>query len=267
MTSGFDDLPVNRTVASLPVATPLERQPLRPWGFWATIGLSIAVFAVFVALQTVVVVGFLAARWRGGPIDVQAAADLESNGLCVSLCTLISEPCCVAMIALFAWLRRGYRVKEYLRLDVPSGRVVCKWLLMLASFIVCSDALTYLLGRDVVPEFMTNTYETADFASLLFFALIVVAPIFEEVFFRGFLFVGIRHSVLGATGAVLLTSLAWAGIHQQYDMYQISTVFAYGILLGIARLKTVSTSVPIVMHAFMNVIATGELLVKVHLLS
>ena len=44
-------------------------------------------------------------------------------------------------------------------------------------------------------------------------------PVFEELFFRGFLLEGFRRTFLGTTGAVVLTSLLWAVIHTQYDLY------------------------------------------------
>ena len=193
-----------------------EEQARRPWGFWATVGLSLAVFAVYLVLQGIVIAGFaLAESPRNSGVSARLIADLESNGLCLSVATLVSGPCCVGLVILFAWLRRGYPVTEYLGLQMPTRSVVRKWVLALAGFIFITDTLTYLLGRPIVPEFMVNVYETAHFTPLLYLALIVMAPVFEEVFIRGFLLAGIRHSPLGATGAVLLTALAWSGIHLQ----------------------------------------------------
>ena len=105
---------------------------------------------------------------------------------------------------------------------------------------------------------MTTAYETAGFLPLLWFALICLAPMFEEIFFRGFMFSGIRHSRLGGAGAILITSLVWAGIHLQYDAYQMATIFAGGLLLGTARLKTNSVYLTIGMHAIWNILATIE---------
>jgi len=41
--------------------------------------------------------------------------------------------------------------------------------------------------------------------------------LFEELFFRGFLFRGLSSSFMGPVGAVLVTSALWALIHTQYD--------------------------------------------------
>ena len=89
----------------------------------------------------------------------------------------------------------------------------------------------------------------------------MAAPIFEETFFRGFKFRGIRHSRLGPPGAVLATALAWTLMHAQYDVFALLQVFASGLLLGLARLKSQSLYVPLAMHSAANPIATVEVAV------
>ena len=104
---------------------------------------------------------------------------------------------------------------------------------------------------------MAETYETTASLPLLWIAFVVAAPLVEELFFRGFLFEGLRDSWMGPTGAVLVTSLAWAAIHMQYEMFQIVIIGTLGILLGIAKLKTRSLYIPIAMHTFNNLLAMG----------
>ena len=87
---------------------------------------------------------------------------------------------------------------------------------------------------------------------------------FEEIFFRGFLFQGIRYSRLGPIGAIGITSFFWAAIHLQYDIYGIATIFALGILFGIARLKTGSIHLLMVMHSLASLVATIEMVLSVH---
>jgi hypothetical protein len=92
----------------------------------------------------------------------------------------------------------------------------------------------------------------------------VVAPIFEEIFFRGFLFQGIRYSRLGPIGAIGITSFFWAVIHLQYDIYGIATIFAHGLLLGIVRFKTDSIYLLMVMHSLASLVATVETALYAH---
>jgi hypothetical protein len=52
--------------------------------------------------------------------------------------------------------------------------------------------------------------------------------------------------------------LLWAVIHLQYDIYGMATVFALGLLFGMARLKTDSIHLLMVMHSFVGLVATME---------
>jgi hypothetical protein len=90
----------------------------------------------------------------------------------------------------------------------------------------------------------------------------VVAPVFEELFFRGFLLAGFASSFLRPAGAVLVTSASWALIHLQYDLYGMVTIFVLGLLLGAARLASGSVLLTIGLHAFSNLLSTVETIIK-----
>src|ERR1043166_9405781 len=100
-----------------------------------------------------------------------------------------------------------------------------KWIGLLAGLIVLSDSITILLGRPIVPSFMSAIYATANPPWMLWVALIIAAPLFEEVLFRGFLFTGFESSFMGPIGTVIVTAGLWAIIHVQYDAYGIATIF------------------------------------------
>ena len=119
--------------------------------------------------------------------------------------------------------------------------------------------MTYSLGRPIVPEIMVELYRTSHFVALPWFAVIIAGPIFEEVFFRGFMFRGIEASGLGNGGAIFITAFTWAAIHTQYDGYLLATIFVLGILLGLARAVTGSLYLTTAMHAATNAIATIEI--------
>ena len=138
---------------------------------------------------------------------------------------------------------------------------MARWLGITLLFVLGTDSLTVLLGRSVVADFMFKMYRTAYFQPILWVAFVAVAPIFEETFVRGFLFEGIRRSRLGVSGAILITALLWTVIHTQYNLYQLSTVFAGGLLLGIARYKTGSVYTGMAMHALINIISMTEVAV------
>ncbi len=100
-----------------------------------------------------------------------------------------------------------------------------------------------------------DTFKSGCGEPIFYIGLLVAAPVGEEIFFRGFLLEGFRHSRLGPIGAVLLVSLLWAAVHIQYDLIHMSYVFAAGLLLGAARLRTGSLGAVIGMHSAVNGLA------------
>lgn len=232
-----------------------------PWGAWATVGWGLFIMITFFVLQGVVYAGFAAVeamQHAGLSIDAMVKS-IGMNGFVIAVTTCITTPLCIGLIVLFVRLRRGPSVKRYLGLDAVAPRTILTWLGILTLFALASDFLTRLLGRPLVPEFMVNVYETASFAPLLWVAFIAAAPLFEEVFFRGFLFEGFRHSRIGSIGAVLVTSLGWTVLHLQYGAYELGIIFVLGILFGVARVKTRSIHPPVLMHALFNLFAMIQL--------
>jgi membrane protease YdiL (CAAX protease family) len=197
---------------------------------------------------------------QGGGAQGQPA-----EGLYVALATCATTPITVGLVWLFARLRRGISVIEYLALKPLSWGATARWCGALMGLVILSDGLTTVLHRPLVPEVMVQMYRSAGFVPLLWLAVVVAAPLGEETFFRGFVFKGILHSRLGGTGAVVLTALVWAVMHQQYDLYGVANVFAAGLLLGYARLRTNSIYPGLLMHAVMNLIATIEVAVVIRL--
>lgn len=265
--SGIGDITVSMLqgdsgpVPPLPADEPVISRPppARPWGFWATLGFSALLAVGFLGAQAAVGVGLFLAATAAGREDVARGIRDGSNGLFLAAATCVSTVVVVGLVGLFARLRRGITVRDYLGLRGVSGRRFARWGLALLAVCAASDLITWWLGRPLVPEFVVEAYATAGFVPLLWLALLVAAPVSEELFFRGFLFAGLLHSPLGGWGAVGLTALAWAAIHQQYDLYGVGIVFVVGLLLGYARLRTGSVVLCLALHALMNLLATLEL--------
>ncbi len=61
----------------------------------------------------------------------------------------------------------------------------------------------------------------------------------------------------------MVTALAWAAIHVEYDLYWKAPIFAIGLLLGVARLRTGSLYLTIALHAALNLVALLEVVLLV----
>ncbi len=227
--------------------------------------LSIPVLISFVLVQGIAAAIFLIFKHLTNPqLELfDFAAQLESNGSCVALATIASAAICVPVIFVLAMARNIWQIPQitiiaYFNLHRISLQTAIEWSVILICFAVGQDLVSLYTGHAIVPEFVRSIYDSASSKWLLWIALVLAAPLFEETFFRGFLFKGIQSSWLGTYGAVILTSLVWASIHLQYNFFYMGQIFAVGILLGIARHKTQSLYTPLMMHALMNGYAMGE---------
>ena len=261
---------VDYAVVAQDVSSSLSSKPIPcPWGFWATWLWMIPLCLAFVVAQTVVIFAYIVvqgmlAHGAGEPFDGNLLAqEATFNGLVLSLCTLATTATMVVLLPPIIWLRR-MRVADYLGIDRPSGKQFALTALLVATFAVTSDLSMWLMGKQIIPEFMLKAQATAGFDPLLWLALIVVGPLGEEIVFRGFLLAP-RSSQLVRTAGLILTSLAWAAVHMQYDFHGILTIFLTGLALGMIRLRTGSTTLTFWMHALLNAAATVELYAHLYL--
>lgn len=228
------------------------------WSPWATLGWGLLIATVFILVQSAVVVAWSAMRTADGADPGDLAAELAVAGDLMSVTTLISAIAGSLLIFAVLVIGRGIRAREAMAFRAPAAGSVAVWMAITVALIAASDALTWSLDKPIVPEFMADLIRSAAIAPLLWLAIIVAAPFFEELFFRGFLIEGLRRGVLGDAGAIVLTSLSWASIHIQYGLYEIGTIFIFGLALGLARIGSRSLWVPIAMHMLANLVATLE---------
>ncbi len=78
----------------------------------------------------------------------------------------------------------------------------------------------------------------------------LLAPVFEEVLFRGFLFQNLREKV-GSTGAMLSSGLVFAAVH--LDPGHLLPLTALGAVLAFLYERSGTLLVPIAVHAAWNV--------------
>lgn len=243
---------------------PLAEPAGKPWGFWATVGLSIVIVLGYVLAQTTAV--GLYVGLTGGAHGLknleQDIKEVTANGKVLVLVTLCSAPLSIGLSILFAWLRNGITVREYLALRWPPGRVLLKWILLSLALLVVVDIGTSFVKGSATEEFMGKILESiGPWMPVLWIVLLVVAPISEEFLFRGFLFAGFAQSRPGPYGAIGLTALLFTAIHAQYDLQGQIFVLFLGLLLATARWKTGSLWLCVILHGMMNLIATVSFLV------
>ena len=117
----------------------------------------------------------------------------SNDGTVVSLSIIIG---CVLLVAVSVLLIRvrGGNVRKYLALQPFSWSVGIGMLGLLLMFMIGSQALTYLLNESPL-VFVDPLYQSVSSVWLLIFAMVIVAPIYEELIFRGLLWSAIAEQL------------------------------------------------------------------------
>ncbi|AAZ18641.1 hypothetical protein Psyc_0788 [Psychrobacter arcticus 273-4] len=193
----------------------------------------------------------------------------SNDGTVVSISIMIG---CVLLVAISSLIirMRGGNLKQYLALTPFSLAVGMGMIGLLLIFMIGSQALTYLLDKSPL-AFVDPLYQSVSSVWLLVFAMVIVAPIYEELIFRGILWSALAEQFAassdteyrGAIVASLVTSLIFAVIHLQYGIYEISTIVVLALIFCYARIKSGSLILPMLLHIINNGAAMWQYLVQV----
>jgi membrane protease YdiL (CAAX protease family) len=231
-----------------------------PWGVQATVAWLLLAFLISVLVATAVY-----AAWQtSNPVPQPETY----NGVLIALGALASVPVQVAVLAVAAQVRR-WKPLDYLALNMPKRGEIILAVICIVILDLVSDGILYVAGRDLVPPFQVEAYQSAKDAGWLVamtVAIVLVAPIGEEVAFRGFLYRGLARPGWEIP-AIGIIALAWALLHIQYDWLGMLQVFIIGLVLGWFRWASGSTSLTILMHVLVNAEAMLETVIKVELMS
>jgi len=174
--------------------------------------------------------------------------DHRSGGGLVSIIVLYAVQ--IGAVTLLARLA-GWPAKEYLSLVRPNGRDTVIAIVSVALFIPAWYALAYVL--EIHSSRTYDLYRNAQAVGILplyCFVAVVVAPVAEEIVFRGFVFRGLTgHSQIIASST---TSLAWALTHVGMAWSIKLQVVLLGLLLGWMRWRSGSVVLPMLMHGLWN---------------
>lgn len=177
---------------------------------------------------------------------------IENHGYIGPVASIMSGLVGTAFIGVFI-RRRGISIHHYLNLKRTPLWSFLSWNILMYLFLIFAGSLARYLSQK--SDYLERTLNAVASVPLLYLAVVVVAPLFEEILFRGFLFKGLEASKLGPWGTIFFTSLIWAIIHLQYSLFFMGIIFVLGILLGVARYKSQSLWVPLSMHALNNLLA------------
>ena len=126
-------------------------------------------------------------------------------------------------------------------------------LLLLVPNLVIASFMTEP-GWQYNAEVNQDVFQPQNWTLAFIFVSVIMAPIVEEVAFRGVAFGALIARGISPIGAVVLSSFAFAFSHLQYSPAAMLVVFVTGIGFAVLRLMSGTIIVPIIAHATANAV-------------
>lgn len=180
-----------------------------------------------------------------------SSLDGEGNGTLAFIATGIGDILCIPLLIKII-KRRSTDVATYLALRRVTWRVTTAWLIVLGAYVGLTLLVLHAMGQSATDWVRIQPFKTPPVLWIGLPFAVIIAPIFEEMLFRGFLYYGLEGSRLGTRGTVGITALVFGAIHVQYNVYGIAFVVGVGILLAMARARTGSIIVTMILHSALN---------------
>jgi len=192
-------------------------------------------------------------------VDVVHAAGSKHSILglrAVLVFSIVVYGAIIVATLVFAHWRGGPTWRDLVGWRAPTVAITDRWVwAIIVAAVVYSFTAQVLLGRIDEDAHLALRIPADRVAALALVALaVVIAPITEELLFRGWIYTGLRYR-LGVWPALILSSAVFAFAHYEDTHVYALAVFPVGLALGGLRQRTDSTKASILFHALYNLTA------------
>lgn len=186
------------------------------------------------------------------PLD---ARKLAGNAFFVIPMQIAAYLMVVGFMAFIVWVRHGQGLPQAIQWNMPSERMALAALGMGGVLGLCSELASVLLQRWTPKSLPIDEYFRNPSAGYLLAGFgILIAPLVEELFFRGFVYPAVARWTGSVTG-IVITAAGFAALHGAqlaYAWAPLLVLFGIGAALTIIRVKTRSVATCVVVHMGYN---------------
>jgi membrane protease YdiL (CAAX protease family) len=229
---------------------------------------AVALAVSFFVIGSVAAAVFIFAH-RSHGLNSKALQDaLTSNAFFIVPTQFVIYVAIIGFMALLVWGRHKTSLGEAVHWNTPhSRRILVNALLTGTALAVFSDIGQFGLRRwipDSLP--ITEFFKDRPSALLLGAFGILVAPLMEELLFRGFLYPALARWT-GATASLIITASAFTLLHGAqlgYAWAPLLLIFVVGFTLTVTRMRTNSVATCVIVHMTYNFILLLQTYIATH---
>lgn len=153
------------------------------------------------------------------------------------------------IVLIFLWRRIHWKYLGFGKFTLDVMGIGCGLLIGGYAIIIAHNALLYAFGIDAQGDQIFDIFDQLESPIWFFVTGAVIAPIVEEIFFRGFLFQGFRQKY-GWMPALFLSSAIFGAAH--LDPVSLIPTFVLGCVLAYVYHRSNSVWPGILFHAAIN---------------
>ncbi len=235
---------------------------ISPPSGWIVLVWVVGLAVAFLALQmgAVVLTLILPVLEAGGDLSDDAFNTFMRDGTVFRQITMAGWLCLLGLlIACGPQNREGWQ--QRLGLHSLQWMPSILWAFGIGAAVLSVGYLADGFMDETTREALTMISEGIHSPFWFFFAISVVAPLHEELLFRGYAYSGWVKK-LGVWGAILVPAVLFTACHIQYGWVGLLYIFLMGVALGILRWKTGSIYPCIALHMINNLLHCVEVAMK-----
>ena len=207
----------------------------------------------------IVFLSILSAFFTGGVITWFGVSYAESHQKIITFISfIVGQTFMIVPLIVFLKFKK-LPLFHSVRLKVLKYSTIKSIILFSTGLIILSDEVDRIIQLFIpTPEYVLDLnylLKPDSFlgAILLFIAVVILAPLGEEIVFRGFLQQILEKHWKDVTRAILFTSLIFSLIHM--NPYWFVQIYFLGVILGFLAWKTKSIIAPLILHSLNNSMA------------
>ena len=208
------------------------------------------------AVFGIVVLSVVSAFTIGGMImGISASSPEQTDKLYIYISFFLGQGI-ILVPPLYYLMVKKKPILQSLRINLVSIHTVKYSFIFSLGILIIFDALDRIIHQVIpTPDYIIDLSQIMQPDStlgyvFLFLAVVIVAPIGEEIVFRGFLQKFLEDYWKDITRAVLVTSLFFAMIH--FNPFWTIQIYLLGVVLGFLAWKTKSVFPSIMLHSINN---------------
>jgi uncharacterized protein len=229
---------------------------------------GVAMAIAFVVLGTLAATIFILAHRFPGMNPKVLEDAMTKNAFFIVPTQFVIYVAIIGFMAMLVWVRHKTSLAQAVHWNVPiRGRILVNALMGGAALALISDLGEVALHRwipDSLP--ITEYFKDRPSALLLGAFGILVAPLMEELLFRGFLYPALARWT-GATASLIITASAFTLLHGAqlgYSWAPLLLIFVVGITLTVTRMRTNSVATCVIVHMTYNFVLLLQTYIATH---